>query len=68
MAKKPSSLSQTQTQGLLEHLEDLRGALLRSLLFVALGALLSLTQTEAILSFLKQPLAPFLKDTSGELF
>jgi sec-independent protein translocase protein TatC len=48
--------------GFLEHLDELRGRLLRSLLAVGLAFALALTKAKAILDFLLRPIRPYLGD------
>ncbi len=63
----PQTTPFSKTQNLIGHLEDLKKTLIRSFIFIGIGTLICLSQTDLILSLLKQPLTPFLKDTSGEL-
>ena len=54
-------------QSLLEHLSDLRATLIRIFIFLTLGFSICLFQTDFIISILKAPISPFLKETAGEL-
>jgi sec-independent protein translocase protein TatC len=60
-AQRPNG-ADLPTMGFLEHLDELRKRLIRSLLAIGIAFALALTQARSILDFLLRPIQPYLGD------
>ena len=56
-----------QEKPLVDHLTELRKCLIRSIILVGIGFLISWMYTDQIFDLLRQPISPFLKTESGGL-
>lgn len=65
--KNPSHDPDENQQTLVEHLAELRDRLIKCLFFIGIGFFLCWTFSEQIFDFMRGPIAPYLKSSTGGL-
>ena len=63
MAESPKNPADLPVMGFLDHLDELRSRVLKSVAIVAIAFALALTQAKAVLAFLLEPIRPYLGDS-----